>query len=277
MKNEDSNKRLLKMLLFDIRNFDTFLLKTYLRFFVEYLQTSIRREPDFPSEKFYWARLFHERSRKNDVKVCNSVTSFSPTETAIVYALEALEKKVQGNLSLIDVGSGPFSVFNIDTITKRTNVELVAVDPLADFYEKLHRDFGTGYQLKLTRGLGENLVEIFGKRRFHLAVTENAIDHSTNPVLFLKNLCDLVKPGGYIILSGYFRVGSNEKWHGLHKWDISLAGTDLILTNQTRTIKENITCDLNLLQVEKTVRKREHTWYLIVYLKNGGLENKPAF
>ena len=152
----------------------------------------------------------------------------------------------------------------------------MTVDPLADFYKNLHERFQTKYVLNCVEGYGEKLNELFKKEQFHLAVTENALDHSNNPKLFVKRLVEVVKPGGYLIIAGYFSNGSKEKWQGLHKWNIEVINKELVLSNQSNTIRENILSGLNVSLisqvVDKDTDKSEFGAYCFVYCKDSNVD-----
>jgi SAM-dependent methyltransferase len=126
----------------------------------------------------------------------------------------------------------------------------MTVDPLANFYNRLHREYATGYNIRCVYGYGEILAEMFGKERFHLACSRNAVDHSMSPELFVDNLYEILKPGGYMILEGAIREGSTQKWLGLHKWDIEAQDGDLLLTNRSHSIcKKSLTRHLGMTLV----------------------------
>jgi SAM-dependent methyltransferase len=264
------------MLSFDISNFDTFLLTTYFDLLRDSLRTRILKEADFSSERFYWARLFHERKKKFGYVIdCKPSTSAnSPTKTAILSVLRDLEKKFPTPLSLVDVGSGPFSAFCIQNLINRHDLEIVGVDPLADFYKKLHRKFQTRHYLKCLKGYGETLDKLFDKEHFHLAVTQNALDHSMNPKLFMQKLFGIVKPGGYLIITGYINIGSVEKWQGLHKWNIDVVNGELMLSNKSKTIYENLLSNLNVSPIKRIIKKGAIDSYFFSYIKNDNIKKE---
>jgi SAM-dependent methyltransferase len=268
-RTENPYIKMLRMVSFDIRNFDPFLLTTYFDLLRGSIRTRVSKEANFSSERFFWTRFFHERKKRfGYVMRCKSASVCSPTTEAILSALAKLEKSFPAPLLLIDVGAGPFSAFNIDSLVNRSDLKIVTVDPLADFYKELHRKFQTNYASNLVKGYGEALDEHFEKDRFHLAITENALDHAMNPKLFIRKLFDIVKPGGYLILTGYVNNGSIEKWQGLHKWDIEVMNGELILSNQSKTTYENIFSGLNVSPIKRIIKKGDIDTYYFTYVKN---------
>jgi SAM-dependent methyltransferase len=263
------------MISFDVRNFDVVVISTYIELFMALMHCRISKKPNFGSEKFFWARYFNERKKRyGDVKKPFSATEENTQSTKIVLETMAnLRKTFPNKLSLIDVGAGPFSVFNIDYLLTCQDLEIVTLDPLATFYNKLHERFQTNYKLEITEGSGEDLVKQFGKNRFHLAFTENALDHSANPLAFAKNLLDIVMPGGYLIVIGYLNNGTLEKWQGLHKWDVGIDNGELIVSNQNKTICDRLFSDPNVAPKSNFTLKGEKgkegaEIYYFVYAKS---------
>ncbi len=269
---ENIYSRLLKMLSYDMSHFDSNVLMIYLDLLNDSLRSRISKEPDLSSEKFFWARLFHERMTKQGYvsREEKKLHFISPSGQAIIQTLNELKKKFNEPLRLVDIGPGPFSEFYIAGLSDRSDLEIVSVDPLADFYRKLHDRYKTNYNIKCVAGYGENLYNYFEKETFHLAYAQNSIDHSQNPVLFVNNMYDLVKPGGYLILDGHIKIGSVDGWTGLHKWDIEVKGNDLLLTNRSKTIFErNLLSGLDVSLVSKVVMQGYFMGlYIFIYVKN---------
>jgi SAM-dependent methyltransferase len=269
--------KMLEMVSSDFRNFDFFLLTSYCDLLRGSIQTRVSKEANFSTERFFWARFFRDRKKRfGYVSRSKSDSASFLTTEAIFSALAELEKYFPTPLSLIDVGSGPFSAFNIENLIKRSDLKIVTVDPLADFYKELHRKFQTKYRLNCIKGYGEKLDELFKEERFHLAITENALDHAMNPKLFITKLLDVVKPGGYLILTGYVNNGSNERWQGLHKWNIEVINGELILSNQSNTTYENILTGLSVSPIRRIVKKGDIykgdvDTYCFAYVKNSNI------
>jgi 2-polyprenyl-3-methyl-5-hydroxy-6-metoxy-1,4-benzoquinol methylase len=68
------------------------------------------------------------------------------------------------------------------------------------------------YDIKCSDEYGENLTTLFPKSSLHLIYSQNAIDHSKRPDIFLANLVEVLKPQGFLVLNGYIKEGSNSGW-----------------------------------------------------------------
>jgi GT2 family glycosyltransferase/SAM-dependent methyltransferase len=122
---------------------------------------------------------------------------------------------------VLDVGSGPVSMLSYGAYAGLIN--LTAVDPLADKYKELLRKYGHPLQHRLVQGYGEQLAEIFPKESFDLAWIHNALDHSQSPGEVIRQMTQLLKPGGFLIFQGWSREGTAAAFTGLHHHDLYLA------------------------------------------------------
>jgi SAM-dependent methyltransferase len=132
----------------------------------------------------------------------------------------------EGALELLDLGSGPISIFsnNFDD-----RVHLTAADPLADGYRGLFDDARAGKVCRPVYAEGERLVQTFGPRRFDACHIRNAIDHARDPILVIYNMILCTKPGGFILLHGFENEGTTVGGVGLHKWDIYYNDSGLVI------------------------------------------------
>lgn len=258
--------RELKRLFFDLSHFDFVILRIYLDYLRAHISAELLRTPDLSSESYIWARDYWELRRwgkpvygeKRSKRTCKSVH----------FALHRLRRRFPEKLRLIDVGCGPSSHFYSEELANRADIEIITVDPLAKHYQRLHQQYKTPYDIKCVEGFGENLDQLFSRDSFHLVYSENAIDHSIFPELFMKNMFRILKTGGYLILSGFMKEGSNTGWLGVHKWDIEAEGNDLLLTNRSKTIcRRSLTRNLNLTMVSSEIVPQ--TSYTNVFLKKG--------
>lgn len=129
--------------------------------------------------------------------------------------------------SVLDVGSGVCSILN-------GLVNVTPCDPLGDLY-KLVFDFE---RHKLKAPLPFPAEELNFKNEFDIVHISNALDHTQDPRKALDYLLQAVKPGGYLIVQGFFNEATHENWQGFHQWDISLDdyGCMVILGKDSQTI-----------------------------------------
>ena len=108
--------------------------------------------------------------------------------------LQQLNGAAGGPPRLLELGSGPVSLlaWGVDEAA----VEMTAVDPLARTYEEMMKSYDYDYPVRPVEGYGEKLLDRFNRDEFDVAYTSNALDHTASPLACMKNLADVVRPGG---------------------------------------------------------------------------------
>lgn len=132
-------------------------------------------------------------------------------------------------IRLLDVGAGPLSSFG-----KRWEgraLQLFPVDPLAVEYNALLARLGLRAPVPSQPGHGEKLLELFGKNSFDLALASNSLDHSQDPLLVIRHMITLVKPGCYVYLGHFRDEGVQAGYTGLHQWNFNIKRGDMILSD----------------------------------------------
>jgi len=237
--------KIFKYLIYDFSHIDIILIRIYLRFLKNKFLMLFK--PDFASEMLVWERYFHHTKKYKTFKRNRK------TKNSILFAVYELEKKVN-QIYCLDVGPGPISQFFAEFFKNKDNINIISVDPLAEFYKKIHKKYLNDYDIDCIAGFGETLDKLFPENNFHIVYTQNAIDHSQSPLIFIKNMYYVLKPNGFLILFGLFNEGSNQGWLGLHKWDIIVEGNNLLLSNKNKTyFRYNMLKDLNLKLVFKEI------------------------
>ena len=127
----------------------------------------------------------------------------------------------------LDVGSGPFSSCGIKT--EKTDLHLMAVDPLAFAYQilKTKADITTGIMPEYA--MVERLHEKFDENTFDIVHMRNSLDHAFNPLLGIIQLLFICKINGKIILQHARNEAENENYIGFHQWNLCGKGTDFII------------------------------------------------
>ena len=132
-------------------------------------------------------------------------------------------------LRLLDVGAGPLTSFG-KRWAGRT-LEIYPVDPLAEEYDALLARLGLRAPVPSTPGHGEKLPEQFGKNFFDLALASNSLDHSYDPLLVIRHMLALVKPGGHVFLGHFANEGLGAGYTGLHQWNFAIRHGDMFLSD----------------------------------------------
>jgi SAM-dependent methyltransferase len=132
-------------------------------------------------------------------------------------------------IKLLDVGAGPLTSFG--KRWKGRALQLFPVDPLADEYNDLLAKLGLRSPTPSQPGHGEKLLELFERDSFDLALASNSLDHSYDPLLVIRHMLTLVKPGCYVFLGHFANEAVTAGYTGLHQWNFSIKRNDMILSD----------------------------------------------
>jgi len=145
-----------------------------------------------------------------------------------------LERNAAAEISILDVGAGPLTALGYRYPGK--TLTIVAVDPLADEYDRLLRDAGLDPPVRTIAVAGEALLEHFGSRRFDIAYAVNSLDHSADPFEIISNMVDVVHPGGIVLLRHKRNEGEGARYGGLHQWNFDVVDDSLLLWNNAAEV-----------------------------------------
>ena len=134
--------------------------------------------------------------------------------------LERLAAIPSREISILDVGAGPLTVLG-KRYSGRT-LKIVAVDPLADDYDRLLADAGIVPPVRTQRCGGEDLLDKFEPRTFDVVYARNALDHSADPVAIVRNMLGVAKPHGFVLLKHFRNEGESAGYEGLHQWNFDV-------------------------------------------------------
>jgi hypothetical protein len=128
---------------------------------------------DYFGEFYFWDNFL---SKKHPILIKFERKKFFPE-----YLLEIIIelKKTKSKISLLEVGSGPLSnlVWGVD----QNLFQIIAIDPLADIYDKLMKKYALNYPIKPIKGNGEKLLKLFKTKKFDIVYSRNALDHTRSP------------------------------------------------------------------------------------------------
>lgn len=132
---------------------------------------------------------------------------------------DELPEDKNARVKFADIGSGPFS--RCGRVTDKVQLEITAVDPLADIYELLKKNNHINNGIFVEQGFVELLDKKFEPNTFDIVHMSNALDHCFDPMYGIFQLLNICRTGGKIIL----RHAENEAhpyYSGLHQWNLSL-------------------------------------------------------
>jgi SAM-dependent methyltransferase len=138
-------------------------------------------------------------------------------------------------LKILDVGSGPLS--GLGVIHNGQHVSILAVDPLANAYQRMYQDFGITPVIPVTLAFAEDLTSFFAKDEFDLVVCQNALDHTHDPWRALRQMIEVSKPGGFVLLRHSRNEAENERYSGLHQWNLDTSSVgDFVIWNKDASL-----------------------------------------
>jgi SAM-dependent methyltransferase len=173
------------------------------------------------------------RDTCNSERFVNSFCKETPNpefNIDVAIFLRSLASEVNKNgevLSILDVGSGPVSMLSRSFVDQQ--VQLIAVDPLADKYYNL---WDNPYKHEVVLPIacdGEKLSEKFGKERFDVIHIRNALDHVIHPIAVIEEMIKTTKHGGHIVIHGFENEADRMQWTGFHQWNLKVEKDDLII------------------------------------------------
>lgn len=133
-------------------------------------------------------------------------------------------------VSILDVGAGPLTI--LGKKWPGHIVKITAVDPLSEEYDKLFEEFGVKPLVKTQYGEVEKLTDIFPMKYFDLVYMRNAIDHSYDPILGIRQMLEVVKNGGYVVLSHSINEAEKANYEGFHQWNLCIENEKFLIWNK---------------------------------------------
>jgi len=134
-------------------------------------------------------------------------------------------------VQVLDVGAGPLSAVGFHWPGRR--VELTAVDPLAEVFDRILDDLRLAPPTRTRKAAGEDLLSVFPADRFDIVVCSNALDHSRDPLQCIRQMYAVTRPGGWVFLWHYRNEAEEEGYSGLHQWNLDEDSGDMVLWNRS--------------------------------------------
>lgn len=177
-------------------------------------------------------------------------------------------------ISILDVGAGPCT--SIGKTYPDKVLEITAVDPLAEHYNRLWAAKGIAPPVPTRPCSGEELRARFGPGRFDIAYARNALDHAADPPLVIRNMVDVVKPGRFVILRHSVDEAVKADYRGLHQWNFALRGTDLVIRRLRKTVNLSRLLSGEAAVRASYVRDDAGEWITAVLVKHSRSAGTPG-
>ena len=161
--------------------------------------------------------------------------NFIKNDTECVEYLLKYVKQL-GNPKIADIGCGLTAKFG-EKISEKEVIDITRIDPLAYFYNEINKKYAVGRMAEVKFGLFEFMAHYYKKNSFDVVIICNALDHCIDPYKSIIECLNVVKNGGMLYLNHYRSEGVNERYTGLHQWNIDYNDNEeLIIWNYDMSI-----------------------------------------
>jgi ectoine hydroxylase-related dioxygenase (phytanoyl-CoA dioxygenase family)/SAM-dependent methyltransferase len=168
------------------------------------------------SERAFWDRWIGSRGGGYS----DFVPRFDPGRELDGRLARLIEAAEDAEVRLLDVGAGPATVLPIRWGGRR--VTTVAIDPLADDYDRAFERHGLRPPVRTQSGEAEHLDRLFPENRFDFVYARNSLDHSYDPVAAIHQMVRVAKPGCCVMLEHGENEAVAANYEGLHQWNFEM-------------------------------------------------------
>jgi SAM-dependent methyltransferase len=176
----------------------------------------------------YWTLWIERRGDSRRDRVTDSFEWRVDPHSEVQPPLREVVARIGGEVvSILDVGAGPLT--SVGKVCPGKKLEIVAIDPLAREYDRLLGHAGITPPVRTLPGEAEEVLERFEPESFDVAYSDNALDHTADPLRAIESMLAVVKPEGSVVLRHGLNEGERNFYLGLHQWNFDLHGSDLIV------------------------------------------------
>ena len=185
-------------------------------------------ERALPTEVAFWDMWLRTRGHDYPWDFQRRLDANEPLQEPELLAF--LERAPRDRARILDVGAGPMTW--LGKTHPLTELEIVAVDPLAPEYDRLLAERRIEPLVRTQACRGEDLGERFEPASFDAVFARNALDHAADPMRIIKSMVRLTRPDGVVVLRHLEREGVNEAYEELHQWNFEVRRGELHLWSQ---------------------------------------------
>lgn len=125
-----------------------------------------------------------------------------------------------------DIGCGLAPRFG-EILPNGNRISLTEIDPLAYFYNVVNAKYAPMDRYKnISFGMFEYFSSFFGKDSADAVIINNALDHCIDPYKSIIESLMVLRPSGMLYLNHVRAEGINEKYVGLHQWNLDYTEED---------------------------------------------------
>jgi SAM-dependent methyltransferase len=133
--------------------------------------------------------------------------------------MEHLSQFEDKDIYVLDVGSGPFTT--LGTRWDGRELHLSLADPLAPVFGSILQLFRIPWNMDSRASMGERLTGTFAAGTFHLVCARNSLDHSVDPLLCIREMLEVAKPGATVLIRHIENEAAGGGYNGLHQWNFT--------------------------------------------------------
>lgn len=122
------------------------------------------------------------------------------------------------SLRILDIGAGPLST--VGTAWDGQPIDLIPLDPFGDKYSELWDKYGHNPPVRTRQGVGEEIDTLFPEAHFDIIHSQNALDHTYQPMVILQKAMTRLKPGGWLMLFHKDNEGKRV-YNDFHQWNLT--------------------------------------------------------
>jgi SAM-dependent methyltransferase len=161
------------------------------------------------------------------------VASLDPERPLQPEAAELLPKD-RLQFRILDVGAGPLTF--LGKKHGRAVLNITAVDPLAEDYDRILRAYGVVPVVRTQNLAAERLCEKFQPDSFDLVCARNCIDHSYSPESAILQMLTVTREGCYVLLVHRQNEAVHAHYEGLHQWNLATENNDFIISSRKERV-----------------------------------------
>jgi SAM-dependent methyltransferase len=188
-----------------------------------------------PSEVHFWDDYIRTHGES-----CRATEEFAfrmSPDSELQPWLQKLLPAPDTTLKFLDVGAGPLTWIGKKWGTRQ--IEIKAIDPLADSYNKILDHYDLTPPVRTAAIAGEDLLQSFPADSFDLVFARNSLDHSYDAPQVIKNMAAATKRGGVLFLWHGQNEGESGNYQGLHQWNFRKEDDQLVLWRMQTTFNVN--------------------------------------
>ena len=142
---------------------------------------------------------------------------------------------------ILDIGCGMTYMpgeFIVDEKGQQRQLNIHYIDPLANYYNDIAAEYHVQVP-KVEFGMMEHLSAFYPEHDVTLALIQNALDHSANPVKGILEALNALKKGGKLYLNHHPNEAEYENYRGFHQFNICIEQDELIIWNREQQFNVN--------------------------------------